>query len=43
MSAALAGVGYAQISVAAFSRAHREAMKRDYQDDIKTYLILSGF
>ncbi|TRY80689.1 hypothetical protein TCAL_09016 [Tigriopus californicus] len=36
------GFSYTFCMVSTFSRAHNEAMKRGYNDDLPTYLILSG-
>ena len=38
----LVGIGYACVMVSTFTRAHRAAMKKGYNDDIDTYLIISG-
>ena len=39
---ALVGIGYALVMVSTFSRAHRAAMEKGYNDDIDTYIIISG-
>jgi hypothetical protein len=36
------GIGYAQVMVASFSRAYVAAMEKGYEDDINTYLLVSG-
>ena len=39
---ALIGFAYAQTMVSTFSRAHNASMKQGYNDDINTYLLISG-
>ena len=41
-SGALIGFAYAQTMVSTFSRAHRASMEQGYDDDLNTYLLLSG-
>ena len=36
------GVGYAMIATSSFIRANSAAMKLGYEDNIKTYIMISG-
>ena len=38
----LVGIGYAMIGTSSFCRAQAAALKLGYQDDISTYLMISG-
>ena len=38
----LGGFGYAFLIVSTFSRAESEVLKREFPDDIETYLMISG-
>ena len=40
--AGLGGTGYALVLVSTFSRAHSEALRKGFSDDIETYLMISG-
>eukprot|EP00095_Tigriopus_kingsejongensis_P001693 maker-scaffold3251_size9521-snap-gene-0.1 protein:Tk01693 transcript:maker-scaffold3251_size9521-snap-gene-0.1-mRNA-1 annotation:"chromaffin granule amine" len=40
--AALIGFSYTFVMVSTFSRAHNEAMRQGYEDDLQSYIILSG-
>ncbi len=41
-STVVAGLGYGLVLVASFSRAHRAAIHRGFDDDINSYLIITG-
>lgn len=40
--AGLLGFGYATIVVSSFARSQKAAMKLGYNDDIDTYIVISG-
>ena len=39
---AMVGLGYAMIGTSSFCRAHAAALKLGYQDNISTYIMISG-
>lgn len=38
----LGGFGYAFVIISTFSRAHSEALKKGFPENIETYLMISG-
>ena len=40
---AAVGVGYAMIGTSSFMRANAAAMQLGYKDNIKTYIMISGY
>jgi len=41
-SAAILGTGYGLIVVSSFGRSHRAAMRHGFNDDLDTYMFISG-
>jgi hypothetical protein len=39
---ALSGLGYGMVLVSTFGRSQKAAIRKGYNDDIDTYLIISG-